>query len=572
MLARDKIDTVHTVKRNQPALRLSLAAVFFFCTALVQAQTPVILISIDTLRADHLSAYGYARIHTPNIDSFADQGTLFTQAGCQIPLTFPSHASMLTSIYPFQNQVEENAVPLPPGAVTLASVLHSHGYKTAAFIGTVFMEKEMGLDQGFDFYESPFHYDAFSPISGSMFLGAVTPGNPNEGRDRRDGALVIRSARQWLAENKSQPLFAFVHLFDMHRPYEHGYDGQLAYVDRLIGNFKQSLIQLGLWDKALVILVSDHGESLGDHGENTHGYFIYESTLHVPLMIHWPAHDLQSPAAAHPARVTDPVGLIDVAPTILDFLHFPVPPSFEGSDLFAPGHAVYAESTHARDAFGWAPLRSLRVGQYKYIEAPKPELYNLQTDPRELTSVYVKTGSPKAADLRAQLAKLLVRYAPKKPDAARGASPAARALLDSLGYLSSGPRTAPGTSAADPKDRLPEFQLYETSQDQLMNHKMKEAMATLTQILVRDPHNLLARRDLGSSYLDAGDYQEARAAFQQVLTTVPDDYIANFKIGFAEERLGLLKEAKDHLETACRVAPESKQSRKELDTVESKLK
>jgi choline-sulfatase len=545
----------------------SLDAFLFFCVTALQAQTPVILISIDTLRADHLSAYGYTRLHTPNIDSFADHGTLFTQADCQVPLTFPSHASMLTSIYPFQNQVEENAVPLPPGSVTLAAVLHSHGYRTAAFIGTVFMEKEMGLDNGFDFYDSPFHYDAFSPISGSMFLGATTPGNPNEGRDRRDGALVIRSARQWLSENKSQAVFAFVHLFDMHRPYDHGYDVQLAYVDRLIGGFRQSLIQLGLWDKALVILVADHGESLGDHGENTHGYFIYESTLHVPLVIHWPAG-----TANHPARVTDPVGLIDVAPTILDFLHLPIPPSFEGANLFTPGHTVYAESTHARDAFGWAPLRSLRAGQFKYIEAPHPEFYNLQTDAHELINVYVKGSSPKAADLRTQLAKLLIRYAPKKPDAPREASPAARTLLDSLGYLSSGPRTAPGTSAADPKERLPEFRMYENAQDQLYNHKIKEAMVTLRQILVRDPHNLLARRDLGSAYFETGDFTKARAAFQQVLTSVPDDYTANFNLGIAEDRLGLLKEAKDHLETACRAAPESKQCRKELDQVLSKLK
>ena len=560
---------------NTSVVRLSLGAVFFCCcgfffTGAAQAQTPVILISIDTLRADHLSVYGYKAARTPNIDSFAEGGTIFTQADCQIPLTFPSHTSMLTSIYPFQNQVEENAMSLPGGAVTMATVLGSHGYKTAAFIGTVFMEKQMGLGQGFDFYDSPFNFDAYSSLGGSMFMG-VTKSAPGEGRDRRDGALVIRSARQWLGEtiraNPAQPFFAFVHLYDMHQPYDHGYDAQLAYVDKLIGVFKQSLMQTGLWDRAVVILVSDHGEGLGDHSEHTHGYFIYESTLRVPLLIHWPA----AMAGEHPARVTDPVGLIDVAPTVVDLLHLPMPPSFEGSNLFSPGHAVYSENVYSRDAFGWSPLRSLRVGQYKYIEAPKPELYNLQADPHELSNLYVK-GSAKAADLRSQLAKLMARYPPKKPDTAQETAPGARALLDSLGYLSSGPRAAGGTLPPDPKDKLPEFLLYEHSQDQLFHHKLPEAMITFRQLLALDPHNLLARRDLGSGYLELGDYAKARAAFAQVLNSAPGDYIANYKIGIVEEKLGLLKEAREHLENACRAAPESKQSRRELDAVEAKLK
>jgi hypothetical protein len=408
-------------------------------------------------------------------------------------------------------------------------------------------------------------------MSGSMFMG-VTTGSPNAGKDRRDGALVIRAARQWLSAsisaNQGHPVFAFVHLFDIHKPYSNGYDGQLAYVDHLMGVFRQSLVQLGLWDKALVILVADHGESLGDHGESSHGYFIYESTLHVPLIVHWPAG-----AANHPARVSDPVGLIDVAPTVMDFLHLPMPPSFEGSSLLGANgaRAVYGESVHAHDAFGWAPLRSLRVGPYKYIEAPRPELYNLQTDPHELTNLFVK-GSPKAADLRNRLVKLLARYAPKKPAAPGATSPAARALLDSLGYLSAGPRAARAGSEPDPKDRLPEFRMYEDAQLQLYHRKMAEAIATLKQLLIRDPHNMLARRDLGSAWVETGNYVNARTAFQQVLAVAPDDYMANYEVGFAEERLGLLKEAKEHLETACRIAPESKQARNELDVVLKRLK
>jgi arylsulfatase A-like enzyme len=533
--------------------KLSIPVAYLFIVAgFASGQTPVILISIDTLRADQVSA-----VRTPNIDSFAVHGTLFTEADCQVPLTLPSHTSMLTSTYPFGNQIEENAERVPPGAVTLASVLHGNGYKTAAFIGSVFLERQMGLDTGFDFYDSPFNL----PVSA----------NPRAGQERRDGALVLRAARQWLSANSAQPVFAFVHLFDMHKPYPVSYDEQLKYVDRLMGTFKQSLVQLGLWDRALVILVSDHGEGLGDHGEDSHGYFVYESTLHVPLIFHWPAGHWPAGTENHPARVTDPVGLIDVAPTILDLLHLPMPPSFEGNSLFGTHAPVYGESMHAHDAFGWAPLRSLRVGDYKYIEAPRPELYNLRTDPHESTNLYVK-GSPKATDLRNQLAKLVARYTPKQYAAVSEISPETRALLDSLGYLAPGPRPAPRGAEADPKDRLAEFRLYEDAWVEIYYRRLDEGIAKLRQLLARDPQNLLARRDLAGAYAEKKDYASARAAYQEVLNAAPEDYVAQYGMGVTDERLGLWKDAKDHLETACRIEPDAQQSRHELNAVMEKLR
>lgn len=531
-----------------------------------QAQpTSVILISVDTLRADHLSAYGYTRVGTPNMDSFAEGGTLFTQADCQVPLTLPSHTSLLTSTYPFENRVEENAERVPQGAVTLASVLRSHGYRTAAFIGSVFLERQLGLDQGFDFYDSPFNFAALSPLSGSMFLGAVSR-SPFAGKDRRDGALVLRAARQWLTANRGQPVFAFVHLFDMHKPYSTSYDARVAYVDRLLGSFKQALMQLGWWDRSLVVLLSDHGESLGDHGEASHGYFIYESTSRVPLIFHWPAG-----AANGAARVTDPAGLIDVAPTILESLHLPVPPSFEGTSLLGRHGAVYGESVYAHDAFGWAPLRFLRAGAYKYIEAPRPELYNLDTDPHEQHDLFVK-GSQKALELEGQLARLLARYAPKRPASPRDASPQTRALLESLGYLSAGPRATLGGSGPDPKDRLPEYRLYEDAQVAVYYLRLNQAVAILSRVLARDPHNTLARRDLAGVYLELKDYAKARASFQQVLAVAPDDYVTQFELGLSDEQLGLMNEAEDHLQAACRIAPEAEQCRRELETLEQKTK
>ncbi len=237
----------------------SLAAVAWLAIAVgLRAAPPVILISIDTLRADHVGAYGYRHIATPNIDSFAQGGTVFTNIACQTPLTLPSHTSLFTSTYPFENGIQENAELVPQGAVTLASVLKSHGYKTAAFIGSVFLERQMGLDQGFDTYDSPFNFEAFSHISGEMYFGGTE--SPYSVRDRRDGALVIQAALRWLAANGPQSVFVFIHLFDLHTPYVvpeavarrkgiSRYDAQLEYEDELIGRLKKALVQNGWWDR-----------------------------------------------------------------------------------------------------------------------------------------------------------------------------------------------------------------------------------------------------------------------------------------------------------------------------------
>jgi len=542
--------------------RLVYLSAIFANLALAQPTTPVILISIDTLRADHLSAYGYRGIRTPHIDSFAQQGTLFTNIDAQIPFTLPSHTSLFTSTYPFENQIEENAERVPGGAVTLASVLRAQGYRTAAFIGSVFLESEMGLDQGFDFYDSPFHFEAFSPAAGSMFFGGMGR-NPFSVRDRRDGALVLGAARRWLAANWGLPVFVFVHLFDVHKPYiRPGYDAELAYTDQILGAFQQSLIHSGWWQRALVILLADHGEGLGDHGEASHGYFIYESTLHVPLIIHWPAG-----TPGRGPRDSRPGGLIDVAPSILDFLHIPAPSSFEGGSLLvAQGpRPVYSETTYAHDAFGWAPLRSLREGGYKYIEAPGPELYNLAADPLERHNLF-HSDPAKASALRADLRKLLAANAPKHPASPAAVSPRTRALLASLGYLSGGPKTA--NSGADPKDRLAEYRLYEDAQLALYNRQLDQAATILRRLLASDPRNMLARRDLGGTYVEQHLYAKARDCFEQVVAAAPDDYMAQFELGIADKQLGLYPEALVHLQTACKLAPEAQQCRSELESLD----
>jgi choline-sulfatase len=395
-------------------------------------------------------------------------------------------------------------------------------------------------------------------------------------RDRRDGHLVTRAAEAWLNEKRGQPVFAFVHLFDLHSPYElppsfhrppgaSDYDAQLVYVDQIVSSFRQALMRSGWWDRSLVILVSDHGEGLGDHGEDTHGYFAYESTLHVPLILHWPS-SVPPPLAARDPR---PVGLIDVAPTILDFLRIPRPPSFAGISLLDPQwRPVLSESVYVRDAFGWAPLRALRSGALKYIDAPHPELYDLDHDPGEARNL-ITAKAAEAQALRAEMSKLMARY-PATPRDSRDdpASPQTDAVLRSLGYLARGPRHSAAGPAPDPKDRLAELHLYERAGAAMDAGRMSDAAALLNRVLATDPQNTLARRDLGVVYMESDLYAKAGPCFEKVLAVSGNDYVSHYELGIVYQHLGRPKEALNHLQIACGLAPHSEQCRVDLEKLQ----
>jgi choline-sulfatase len=554
----------------------TIAITLFFCGG-VKAQTPVILISVDTLRADHLSSYGYRRVRTPHIDALARGGTLFGQIDSQIPLTLPSHASLLMSAYPAATGVEENGALVPPNSITLASVLKAHGYRTAAFIGSIVLDRRYGLNQGFDTYDSPFDAGA-------------GPQNPFSSRVTRDANLVFRSARVWLDANRDKPLFAFIHLYDLHLPYKlpgyspvepslTGYDAELEYVDAAAGRFIESLERNGLWQRAIVILLADHGESLGEHGESGHGYFIYESTIHVPLLIHWPA-DWQR---AHPAQVNEPGGLIDVAPTILEALKLPPPGSFHGKSLFGGARPVLSESMYARDAFGWAGLRSIRTGGEKLIEAPRAELYNLGSDTGELHNL----AGARAGGM-ASLKQRLDTISP--PAGARREAPSAgQQALRSLGYIAGPAGAVNSHSSIDPKDRIREFESYTRAIGLMYTGRAREAVSLLRTVLANDPRNDAMRVDLGHAYLDAGrpaealrewdailarepgftpaseaegfywmeklDFAYAEAAFEKTLRVAPRDYEANFAMAIVEEKLGKPAEAERRRKIMCEISP-----------------
>ncbi len=574
--------------------------------------TPVILISVDTLRADHLSCYGYSRLKTPHIDSLARGGTLFAEISSQAPITLPSHVSLFTSTYPFANGIRENAQILAPGAVTLATVLASRGYSTAAFIGGYFLARRFGLAQGFQTYDSPFESQG---VNAALDL-------------KRPAAQVLQSAQHWLEQNSSAPFFVFIHLFDLHEPYnppaayrarapQSEYDQELAYVDDSMGGFFDFLARSGLDRRALVVLFSDHGESLGDHGENTHGYFIYRSTLHVPLIFHWPIEtgnwksetgnsgpvsSFQFPVSG---SVEAPAGLIDVAPTILSFLGIPSPSSFCGHSLLELAQGgetaprdVYSESSYAHDKFGWAVLKSLRRGDFQYIDAPHPELYDLKHDPSELHNL-LPGELALAASYRERLAGLEATYRSQPSSAGTTIAPGAVESLRSLGYLAiTSAHPALDDSGVDPKDRLFEFKRYllaghlartghaeeavaefqgilandprnlpahlDLARSEIGLHRYLEAANQLKAALALDPHNVEAEELLGDVWLAVGDLIQAAAEFEHLLTFAPQDYEAHFGLGLLAAHRHASAEAAQHFRAALAANPRSAEAHYQL--------
>lgn len=556
-------------------LLLLMGAFHGFVLAAPPARS-VVLISVDTLRADHLGCYGYRKIRTPRLDALAQGGTLFSQVDSPVPLTLPAHTSLLSSTYPSVHGVEENGRQVAGGLVTLATVLQGRGYRTGAFIGGYVLDARFGLNRGFDVYDSPFH---------------LRPDPAEEPPEvKRPAEAVLGAAGQWIASAAGRPFFAFIHLYDAHQPYSHGgYDGEIAYIDKAVGRFEQSLASQGLLRDTLLVLTSDHGESLGEHGEETHGYFIYQSTLWVPLIFRWPAG-----AGPYPARVSDSASLVDVAPALLEWLGIPAPPEFEGHSLMrllgphaAVGEPVYGESMYARDHLGCSPLRSVRLGRYKFIEAPRPELYDLSSDPGEKENRYA-LDRPKADQLRARL--LSPSHGERRP-AAKPVNPEVVARLRSLGYLGGTPSRP--TSGADPKDRLALYERYGRAVRLANSGGLPEAISEFRKVLKEDGQNVLAHfylavcyyrsrrlddavkeldatRAISRNYLPAEellatiwllkqDYGRARQQFAHVAAIAPHNYAAHYNLGVLAMRDGRADEAAREWQAAARADPRSAQ-------------
>ena len=530
-------------------------------------QIPVILISVDTLRADHLGCYGYKALETRSIDGFTQGGTLFKQVTAQVPLTFPSHVSMLTSTFPFGNAVIENGEELRPGAVTIAVILKRNGYRTAGFVGGFVLDRRFGLDQGFDFYDS-----AFDPND--------EEGRTDPGDIKCPGEEVVEKAKRWVEANSSGPFFLFLHLYDLHTPYNsspdfrkrfgYGYNAELAYVDQVLGGFCKFVVTSGLMEKSLIIFTADHGESLGEHGETTHGYFIYQSTLRVPLIIHWPEefHEF-------PSQVSDPVSLMDVAPTILQYLGIGRPAEFQGQSLLglldkhqqSSDRDVYSESRYAHDHFGAGTLRSLRVGKYKLIEAAKPELFDLQRDPNETNNLYGRQNALASA-FHQDLISLLARYKPDGNVISRTPDPETVAKLRSLGYVAlSGSHPASLDSGPDPKDLLPDYETFGRAAFMASSGSVPEANALLRQLLKKNPDLVDVRISLGLNEQRLGNQHSAVELFTEALKRDPLNVVAIFDLGVSQLALGNSDAAAREFESTLTLAPYYTRSEELLGTI-----
>src|SRR2546422_3978687 len=369
------------------ALLAGLFAMAYAALAAPTASPNVVFITIDTLRPDHLGCYGDRQIRTPNIDALAADGSRFERAYTAVPVTLPSHSVIFTGTYPLLSGVHDFAAnKLNPTQATLASVLKEHGYTTGAVIGSAVLDSRFGLNHGFDFYYD--HFD-FSRLQESNLDEMERPSN-----------VVADVTLDWLAKNYRKKFFLWMHLYDPHYPYRppapysqeyesHPYDGEIAFADAQVGRLLRFLKEKGLYQNTLIVLSGDHGESLGEHGEKTHGFFIYNATLHVPLILHLPGE-------ASAKTVTDLVNLADLMPTVLQILKVDVPSQVQGRNLLplmarkkeGESRSLYAETFLPRLHFNWSELRGVETEHYHFIDAPKPELYDLTKDPGETQNLF----------------------------------------------------------------------------------------------------------------------------------------------------------------------------------------
>ncbi len=545
-----------------PFLRWVLLFLLTSAAAMAQRPPDVFLITLDTLRADRVGCYGYEKAQTPALDRLAREGVRFARAYTPSPITNTSHASILTGLNPSTHGVTDFGIPLGAAHVTLAQALKLRGYSTAAFIGAVILDSNSlapGLDRGFD------HYWNFPDLPKTA---------PRWGRVERRGLDVVNEATKWMAAHPTGPRFVWVHLYDPHDPYEapapftnpgNPYDGEVAYTDHAVGQFVAFLEKNGWYKDALIIAVGDHGEGLGEHGEDTHGIFLYDSTLRVPLL-------MKLPGGIHPGAVMpvtdDRANTTDIFPTILDLLGIPVPPGLAGWTLSGhwalrrtafPQSSSFAETDYPI-RFGWAPLRALSSGGFKYIEAPRPEFYDLTQDPGETQNRY-EPWNPEVQRLREILAEER-KKAPANPAASGSVDPQTIEHLRQLGYLGTDPgvTSVPEPSLLpDPKDKIALHNLIHGAMMAEEAGQAAAARASFTRAAEMDPDSAVANVQLGRLELEQGDYasaaQHLSRARQLRAQAATADSAAAWYHGQALEKLGDLVGARAALEETLRLSP-----------------
>jgi choline-sulfatase len=581
--------------------RLVLFAVLVMAgvASYAQRKPDVFLITLDTVRADHLRCYGYAQIQTPALDQLCRDGVKFANAFTPSPITNTSHASIMTALYPTTHGVMDFGRPMPNTRKTWAELLKANGYQTAAFIGAVILDSRSlapGLDRGFDYY------DNFPPDSQAGAKG------PRWGHVERRAMDVVSQAKKWLSAHRTGSRFVWLHLFDPHDPYEppapfdkqyvgRPYDGEIAYMDSALGDFLRFLKTNGWYEKSLIIAVGDHGEGLGEHKEETHGIFLYDSTLRIPLLLKFPGN------ANRTSVINLPVRTIDVLPTVLEGVGIKSADKFDGSSLTAylndrstESRTLIAETDYP-SRFGWAPLRAVRTDEFKFIEAPKPELYDLQHDPAEANNIY-EPWKHVVQESRS----LLVERRKNQPQLTSPGAVGQRTVaeLRALGYLGpEGATNVPEPSLLpDPKDKIELQNLLHKAMMLSEDGQFAAARDALEKAVAMDPSSgaafsqlgqlelqsknyerairyLIRAREirnddsaaphyLGQALAASGNFAGARDALESSLKNSPGQFETHKLLGQVYARLGDLKQAEDQLEAAVLLRPQDAECRLEL--------
>jgi arylsulfatase A-like enzyme len=526
----------------------------------------IVLITLDTTRADRMGFLASRAGLTPNLDALARQSVVFTRAYANVPLTTPSHATILTGTYPqFSGLIDLGSV-LGSDLPYLPDILRRHGYATAAFVGSQVLDPSgvgaPGFARGFDTYDANFHSR-----------------NPGEDRyksvERRAGTVVER-ASAWLLQHSRKPFFLWVHLYDPHDPYDPPepfkskyvgrlYDGEIAYADSALSQLFNVLRSRALYANSVIVVAADHGEALGDHGESTHGVFLYDETIHVPLVIRLPG---QRSAGM---RIDARVGLVDVAPTLLELAGISIPPAMQGAALLGktiqsgnsggkkevPDRAMYAETDYPRRAFGWSALSSLRAGKYLYIKAPRQELYDQSVDPdakRNLISEQRAVSETMSSQLDQFREKTKSAVSPKTE-----LRPQQVEQLQALGYVATteGSSQVEMEASPDPKDKIEVANLLHEALLAGEEERYRDVIAPLQRVLKEQPTSGLANLELGKALNRLQRFPEAVPYLEKATEFVPQSGRAHYELGTALMETGDLARSSSELEKALAQAADS---------------
>ena len=536
------------------------------------AKPNVILITIDTVRADHVGCYGATGIQTPTVDSLARDGIVFERAISQVPLTWPSHAAILTGTYPFQNGVQDfTGQPLDPKFRTVAEAFKQSGYATGAVVSAFVLDRGWGLARGFDFYDDAFSAETFQQKD----IGLV---------DRKAGESVTH-ALDWLKKTPRRPFFLWLHLYDPHSPYDppepyrtqyrnHPYDGEIAYADHELGRLISWLKRSHLYDGSLIVLLSDHGESLGEHGEKEHGFFVYNATVRVPMIVKPPAG-----SGFRPSRVAWPVETIDIAPTLLQSagIKDAIGKQFQSHGLLTSepenDQTAYSETFYPFSSFGWSPLHALETNRYHYIDAPIPELFDVASDPEEKNNVATQQAATVAV-LKDKL-EVRLRNNPFKPGVDRPSQlgPDALEKLRALGYVAYRSPVSPEALAAglpDPKAKLWEFNSILEAADAFQSRNFQAGQDLLEKVRDKDPQMYVVPFMLGEAEARRENWAAAATELKKCLELNPNFDQAMTGLARALYHLGDAVGAKSWVEKALKYNPQNYRAWYEMAIIQSK--